>query len=374
MKQHIAIFSLIITLISACNSTSSHQAIFYDEMDYNTVKEIKTQQDQLFILGQHFVQVNANRATTSLLCLDTSLNRLWDKHFGDVRERERFESFAVTSKGDIFLAGYNEKLECAVLYKLDAKGETTWRTEYVGLNTFKNIEVYHDTTLFVVATKKSAETTSGGDSAFILKLEQDSGHISWKTACGMLDAVGYLKLANDKVIFYSNAGIYNPPFPNSKLFCLDQSGKTEWVYNLDPAATGMTNGVKALQLKADENGLIYTLCQSHDMRSMALFTFNLAGQKLNICQADLAHLADEQKASQDALLLFTGLNVDIYGKGQAQMIVKKDGQQKPYFTGTATGNQLIDFVTINNSVYKIANTGNLANHYSSWQVIKTTKK
>jgi hypothetical protein len=107
---------------------------------------------------------------------------------------------------------------------------------------------------------------------------------------------------------------------------------------------------------------------------MALLTFDMAGQQGKTYQPELANLPNEKmNGKEDDILMFTGLNVDIYKKDPIQVIVKKNQQQQPYFAATATGNQLIDFVTINNSVYKIANTGDLGNHLSTWQVIKTGK-
>jgi hypothetical protein len=374
MKLNIVLFTLIASFVSACDSTSPGKT-FYDENNYNTVKEIKSFNNQLFILGQHFSKEGSIQHTTSLLCLDTLLNRVWDKHLGDVNAKEWFESFSINSKGEIFLAGYNEQSKSALLLKLNVKGETAWRKEYAAVHAFTNIEVYNDTALIVAATKKYPVQTWTQDSCFIQKLDPN-GNVVWtRTASILNNPPGFLKMAKDKIIFFTNIGIdNNSPAPISKLICLDQSGNTDWVFNLTPTITEMTSGAKAINLKVAGNGQIYTLCQSNDMRSMALLTFDLTGQQGKTYQPELANLpTDKMNGKDDDILMFTGFNVDLYKKDPIQVIVKKDKQQQPYFAATATGNQLIDLVTINNSVYKIANTGDLGNHLSAWQVIKTSK-
>lgn len=133
-----SIFILLFTfnfVFTSCNSQTKSKS-FYDENNFNTTKQIKSFDNKLFILGQHFVKEDTVEHTTSILCLDTSLNKLWDRHYGNYNSDERFESFSIAKNGSIFIAGYNTNSKHALLLKIDQKGRLIWRKEFNSVNAF----------------------------------------------------------------------------------------------------------------------------------------------------------------------------------------------------------------------------------------------
>jgi len=369
MKQITLILTSALSLFFASCNNQTASKIFYQENNYNTTKEIKSFDNKLFILGQHFTKEDTIQHTTTILCLDTSLKKLWDKHFGNVHSKERFESFSIGKDGNIYVGGYNENLKSALLLKINQKGEMIWRKKFNSINSFNNVEVYNDSFIIVAGTKHFSDAELIKDTSVIQKMDLNGTPVWTKSIC-LDNGIRFLKLANDKIMFCTN-GIYNSTYLNSKLFCLNQNGEIEWEYNLDLANTAIDNGVKAINLKIDNNKEIYVLCQSHNMynTAMTLFKFDLLGRKINTYKIDLANLPDK-KNNKDRPFLVTGLNVSVFNKEPYQIIIRKDKQNNPFFSSTSANNQLIDFTELNNKIFTIANTGELDKHLSEWQISK----
>jgi hypothetical protein len=374
MKHCILILtSLFALFFISCNSQTASE-IFYDENDYNTVREIQSFENKLFILGWHFIKEGATEKTTSILCLDTSLNKLWDKHYGNLKSDEEFKSFSITKDGSLFVAGSNNNLKSAILLKINQKGELIWRKEYNSINSFENLEIYNNNSIIIVGTKRFTDTDFLKDSSVIQKLDLQGNVIWTKPICPDL-GLRFMKLTNDKIIFCTNAGFYSGGYPDSKLFCLDQNGQIAWTYNLDLKNTGIDKGVKAINLKIDNNNKdIYALCQSHNVyiTTMSLFKFNLSGQKTDSYTIDLSTLKSKEN-NHDKYFLFTGLNINAYKQEPFQIVIRKDSQNNPYFSSASADNQLINFIELNHKTYIIANKGELEKHHSAWQVLKLDK-
>lgn len=369
MKQITLILtSALYLFFVSCNSKTVSKT-FYDENSFNTTKEIKSFENKLFILGQHFIKEDTIEHTTSILCLDTSLNKLWDRHYGSVNSDERFESFSITKDGNIFIAGYNSNSKSALLLKINQKGQMIWRKEFNSVNAFYNVAVYNENYLIVAGRKQFSNTGLYRDSSFIQKMDLNANVIWTKSICLTLPAPNFLKLIDDKIIFCANTYFNNSYYPNGKLFCLNENGLTEWTYDLDVNSTAIDKGVNINNLKIDHNNGIYVLCQSFGKADMALIKFSSSGQKINTYRANIETLKNNAN-NEDEVFLYTGLDLVADDKAPVTIIIKESSRNVPYFTSIDVDRQNIDFIKIKDKVYTIANEGELSNHYSNWLIEK----
>lgn len=380
MKQHILFLTILFSVICLSCNSQTQKAMFYDENNNNTTKEIKSYDNKLFILGQHFFEDGDIQRTSTILCIDTALNKIWDRHLGNYSTKERFEHFTIDNTGNIFITGYVEESKSTLLLKLNTKGEIIWRKEFKDLTSFNNVESYNDSSLIIAGAKRFSDTEIEQDSLYVQKLNYN-GEIIWSTALCFKHIDAFLGLAKDKIIVCSNAGRYDPYsyFPASKLICLNQDGTIDWTYDLNLTNTNIDKGVNALNMKILDNETIYVLCMSLNpyIGNMTLFNFSLAGEKRETILVDVSTL-ENIADNKDSLFLFTRKSLFRYDREkrkdvEEQMIIRKDSKNTPYFTLTDAENSLVDFIELNNTIYMIGNNGDLANNYSRWVVLKENK-
>ncbi|MFC0779506.1 hypothetical protein [Flavobacterium sp. HJSW_4] len=369
MKKIQIVIAVLLISIPYCNSQSNSR-FFYDESNYNTTKEIKSFDNKLFVLGQHFLKKDSVQHVTSILCTDTALNKIWDKHLGNYDADERFESFSLDPDGNLFLSGYNGKQKSALLSKLSTTGELQWKKEFNNITSFNNLEIYNNNSLIIAGTKSFPNSAVTTDSTVISKTDFN-GNILWtKTICPDI-GLRFLKLLGDKIILCVNTTNSPVSFPISKLFCLNQNGEIEWSYDLDLKNTAIDFGVKSIKLKIVDDQNILVLCQSHNSRNpiLVLQKFDQSGKKISSYKVEHTELTKTENLN-DKVVLLTGLSYFVYGKKPLQIILKEDEKKEPYFCLTETVDHLIDFVTINNERYLIANKLDLEKHFSKWQISK----
>lgn len=358
-------------LLTSCYSQNVSKT-FYEENENNTVKEIKYHNNKIFILGQHFTKNDTLLQTTSILCLDSYLNKLWDKNYGNQKLNERFVSFSVTKEGNLYVAGYNGKTKSALLLKINQLGEQIWKKEYNSLEKFDKIEIYNDSSIILLGYKHFSDTQLYQDSSVIVKMDLN-GNTFWSKSITLGSYGGYIKIAKDKVIFCTNTSNYIGRYPDSKLFCINQNGQIDWTFNLDLKNTTIDNGVNAINLKIENKKDIYILCKSHNMynNSIVLFKFDTLGSLLNSIKIDFSKLPEKEN-SKDAVFLLSDFILNRNKEEPYQILLRKNKKNYPYFSSSIGNLHLIDFIETKNSIYSISNIS-LGKNYLAWHISKVKK-
>ena len=373
MKQNLVIATIfILTILTSCKSQNS-DGVFYDENNTNRTKEIQTFNNQLYVLGQHnFTDKNIER-TTSILCIDTLFKKIWDIHFGDNKNDERFENFGMDKQGNLYITGHNSNSKSSLLIKTNSNGQTIWRKEFQNIVSLNQIKFINDTSIIVAGTNRFSETEIIRDSSFIQKIDS-SGNTIWKTPICKDGGLRFLELSENKIIFCLNAGIFNGQYPNSKCFILNENGEIEKSVDLDQASTGIDLGVKVIQLKINKRNKIAILCLSHNPRNlkMQLIQLDNNGNKFATLEYGDKNLNSNTKES-DKLFMNSGMNISGGGKKPTTIVVKESNNGELYFTQLETDNKtsFTNSIELNNKIYTIGDINDFEKHTSKWKVTKT---
>lgn len=236
---------------------------------------------------------------------------------------------------------------------------------------FYNIEVYDDNSLIVAGSKHFSDTGLYQDSSFVQKMDLNANIIWTKQLCLTPPTPNFLKLVDGKIIFCATTNSDNSYYPNSKLFCLNGSGETEWGHKFYLSNAIIDKGVKAIKLKIQDSKNIYVLCQSYGDPHLELFKFDLSGRKINTYQANISglknNLADKSK---NRIFLYTGMVLAVDDKKPIKIVIKETSKNVPYFTTTDADQKFVDYARMNGKIYSIADEGELSRHYSNWLVEK----
>lgn len=372
MKIIIIHISLLLICLSGKCQTQE-KVFFYSEENNNKAKEILTYNNKLYIFGSHHLTENEIERNSTILCVDTNLVKIWDRHFGNTKSEERFNSFCIDSNGNFYLTGQNKLQAFGILIKLDTNGKQIWRKEFKEISEISKIKLVNNQALIIMGRTKHKSNNLLQDSSFIQRNDLN-GNTLWQTKLNQGMGVRFLSQLNDKILFCSSSSTLYPPNQYSNLYSLSLDGTIDWYRKMDKLATGYHNNIVSNFIVLNSNE-IYVLIQSYRTMKIRiqLIHFNNLGVKISSIDSAISAI-NLTSNSADSIYLRPHLIVNRPEGVKGEILIGKRKENDLYFyLGPSKGTEVdADSVNLLNNIFTISNILNNDNFYDSkWAIRKS---
>jgi hypothetical protein len=376
MKYSFLPVFIIITAISSCQSPSTskkqdaaNQVALFDEENNNIAMEVKSFDGKLYIFGRHFSKSNESADYTStLVIMDTSLNKLSERNYGSVKENQKefLKSFEVDDKGNTYFAG--SKGETPVIQKCDASGKIIWHKEYTNMVNATSFEkILRDGNYLYLISTGGGAINIAMLTTQVIRIDT-SGNITWTTTAGEFSpSFGFHIVAGKLILMAPALNFSIDDSPYTRIICISQNGKYEWYRNFTSNDSKIRLGTKPVksQIGTDQKSVLFYYNSSNQF----LPDFGLASvDTTGTIKIMVSKKADDMPVCNNDAAIF--MCYDLYmsrpGRAYAKVMVTEGNE----FCRANTDYDLLDYTTINNHKYFIGNMQNPAKFFSHWIVRK----
>ncbi len=209
--------------------------------------------DNIYVTGKidgDNVVVGTEQTDMFLSKFDINGTKAWTKVWGG-NKHDVSKSVVVDSLGDIYIAGWSEKLlggssggKDIFILKSNSDGVESWRTRWgtSGTDEAKNLLIDSNDNLYVTGfTTGSLETKVGGDDIFLSKINIDNGARLWSKQLGTTkdDNSKNVNIYNDKLYIVGTTEVSNRA-KDIFLAQLSTDGVTQWSQTLGTMSEDLT--------------------------------------------------------------------------------------------------------------------------------------